>query len=215
METGYDPLLQWVQKGVSAKEEIQGGRNVVEAGISLCEYIMPGLGGKRFSTEHAIETAKVLNQINPQFIRLRTLHIRKRMPLFEKLLSGEFERLSDDQVVREIRLLISQLEGIQSTVVSDHILNLLEEIQGKLPEDQGKMIAVIDRYLTLPDEERLLFRLGRRMGWYRRIDDLEELELRREVRRVMDEILHPPEAVEAPPSVSLEEAIYNLMDHYI
>mgnify|MGYP000259446404 CR=1 FL=1 len=47
------------------------------------------------------------------------------------------------------------------------------------------------------------------------LDDLEELELRREVRRVMDDILHPQEAVEAPPSVSMEEAIYNLMDHYI
>jgi radical SAM superfamily enzyme YgiQ (UPF0313 family) len=124
MESGYDPLLQYIKKGVTAKEQIQGGRNVVESGISLSEYIMPGLGGQRWWHEHAVESARVLNQIDPDFIRLRTLYARKDMPLFDKIAKGEFELLADDRVVSEIKLLIETLDGIHSAVVSDHILNL-------------------------------------------------------------------------------------------
>ncbi|MGD0624631.1 MAG: radical SAM protein, partial [Thermodesulfobacteriota bacterium] len=139
MESGYDPLLQFMKKGVTAKEQIQAGRNVVASGISLSEYIMPGLGGKRWWREHAVESAKVLNQIDPDFIRLRTLYVRKDMPLFDRVEKGEFEPLADDLVASEIKLFIETLHGIHSTVVSDHILNLLEEVQGKLPDEKEEM----------------------------------------------------------------------------
>ena len=85
METGYDPLLELMKKGVTAQEQIQAGRNVVAAGISLCEYVMPGLGGTRWWREHAVETAKVLNQINPGYIRFRTLYVRQDMPLHQRV----------------------------------------------------------------------------------------------------------------------------------
>jgi len=62
-------------------------------------------------------------------------------------------------------------------VVSDHILNLLEEVQGKLPEEKEKMIGVIDDYLTLPEEKRLQFRVGRRLGYYRSLTDLQDPDL--------------------------------------
>ncbi len=215
METGYDPLLQFVQKGVTARQQVEGGKNIVQSGISLCEYVMPGLGGKRFSKEHAAETARVLNQINPDFIRLRSLYLRKNMPLYEKVLSGEFELLSDDEVVEEIRRFIVHLEGIQSTIVSDHILNLLEEIQGKLPEEREKILDLIDRYFSLPDPERLLFRLGRRMGCYRNLDDLADPDLREQVSRVIEEITVPPEAKQDSASGKMERAIYRLMESYI
>ena len=58
--------------------------------------------------------------------------------------------------------------------MSDHILNLLEEVEGKLPEDKDKLIAVVDRYLSLPAKDRLVFRLGRRRGIYRRLDDMHD-----------------------------------------
>jgi len=215
METGYDPLLQFVQKGVTAQEQVEGGKNVVQSGISLCEYIMPGLGGKQFSKEHAVETAHVLNQINPDFIRLRSLYVRKNMPLYEKVVSGEFELLFDDEMVKEIRLFIAHLDGIQSTIVSDHILNLLEEVQGKLPEEKEKILNLIDRYLALPDSERLLFRLGRRMGCYQGLDDLDDPDLREQVGRVIEEFMTPGGPKEDSSSHKVEKAISRLMESYI
>ncbi|MBN2283218.1 MAG: radical SAM protein [Deltaproteobacteria bacterium] len=174
METGYDPLLAFIRKGVTAAEHVAGGRNVVEAGISLSEYIMPGLGGERWSREHAVETARVMNEINPDFIRLRSVQAIPGTELYRMMDEGQFIPLSDDDMVREIRLFIENLDGIESTVVSDHILNLLEELEGKLPEDRERLLGIIDRYCDMPEEKRRVYQLGRRRGIYRRLDDLDE-----------------------------------------
>jgi radical SAM superfamily enzyme YgiQ (UPF0313 family) len=188
LESGYNKLLQFIEKGVTAEEHIEAGRKVKTSGISLSEYVILGLGGREMWEKHALETARVLNQIDPDFIRVRTLKVLKTMPLYQKIEKGEFTLMSDDEIVVEERVLIEHLEGIQSTFVSDHILNLLEEVEGKLPEDKDKMLAVIDRYLALPPEERVNFRLGRRAGIYRSVDELSSPEIRLRVDRILRKI---------------------------
>ncbi|MBW2058491.1 MAG: radical SAM protein [Deltaproteobacteria bacterium] len=208
LETGHDPLLAYIRKGVTAAEHVEAGRKVVESGISLCEYVMPGLGGKRWSTEHAVATATTLNRINPQFIRLRTLCVSSDMPLYRKVESGEMELLEEDDVVREIRLFVERLEGIRSCLVSDHILNLLEEVEGRLPEDKEKMIALIDRYLSLPARDRLAFKVGRRAGLYRRLDDLRDSERRLRVEEIIGRLDQRGEG-------KAEESLRALMNRFI
>ena len=217
METGYDPLLQYMKKGVTAKEQVTAGRNVVASGISLSEYLMPGLGGERWWREHAGESARVLNQIDPDFIRLRTLYVRKNMPLYQKVEKGEFARPPDDQIVSEIRLFLETLDGIHSTVVSDHILNLLEEVQGKLPGEKEKMLALIDRYLAWPREKRLQFRVGRRLGYFRSLDDVEDQNLLLRVDQIIQDVhrsLRKDPGGNALDS-EIEREIYSLMENYI
>jgi radical SAM superfamily enzyme YgiQ (UPF0313 family) len=208
LETGYDPLLESIQKGVTAAEQVDAGRKVKATGISLSEYVILGLGGKTMWREHALETANVLNQIDPDFIRVRTLKVLKTMPLYEKIERGEFLLSSDDEIVIEERLLIEALDGIQSTFVSDHILNLLEEVEGRLPEEKEKMLAVIDRYLNLSEEEKLNFRLGRRAGIYRSLNDLSNPDLRVQVDEAVRRI-----KLEAPGRE--EEMISHLMESFI
>jgi hypothetical protein len=116
--------------------------------------------------------------------------------------------LSDDEVVIEERLLVETLEGITSTFVSDHILNLLEEVEGKLPRGKRKMLAVINRYLALPQEEKANFRLGRRAGLYRSLDDLSNPELRIQV----DEILR---RIETESPGDLDKLISEMMESFI
>jgi biotin synthase-like enzyme len=187
MESGYDPLLKFVKKGVTAALHIKGGRNIKEAGISLCEYIMPGLGGDRWSKEHAEETARVINEINPDFVRLRTFHAVPGTELFEMVQRGEFNPIGDEEILREIRRFIECLDGIETTVVSDHILNLLEELSGKLPEDKDSLLEIIDRYFSLPDDERLVYRIGRRIGAYRGLADLSDEVMYTKVRGIIDQ----------------------------
>ena len=208
LETGYNPLLQYIQKGVTAQEHIEAGKKVKESGISLSEYVIPGLGGKEMWREHAVETARVLNQINPDFIRVRTLKVLKAMPLHQKIEKGEFVLLSDDEIVVEERLFIENLEGITSTFISDHILNLLEEVEGKLPEEKGKMLALIDRYLALSAEEKTNFRLGRRAGVYRSLDDLSNPELRHQVEKAL-------RGIELERSGGIEKVLSDLMESFI
>ena len=189
LETGYDPLLEFIKKGVTAAEHIEGGRNVVASGISLCEYIIPGLGGDRWSREHAVETANVLNQINPDFIRLRSLQVRRGTALYDRMERGEFQPLGDEDVLMEIRLFIEHLDGIQSRLISDHIRNLLEELQGKFPADKDRMLATVDRYFSLPERDRMIYRLGRWQGLYRRLDDLADPDLYRRLEAIVDRYL--------------------------
>jgi len=173
LETGYDPLLAYMEKGCTAKNHIEGGKKVKEAGISLCEYVMPGLGGKKMSQEHALETARVLNEIDPDYIRLRSLHVSPIIPLWTRLQDGDFKLQTDDEVVKEIAVFIENLQ-VTSYLKSDHILNLLMEIEGRMPEDKERCLNIIDRYLSLSDEERLNFKVGRRVGLYNSLADLSD-----------------------------------------
>jgi radical SAM superfamily enzyme YgiQ (UPF0313 family) len=208
LESGYDPLLEYVQKGVTSRELIDAGKKVKQAGISLSEYIMPGLGGKSMWREHAVETAKVLNQIDPDFIRVRTFQALRVMPIHRKIEAGELELMSDDEIVVEERLLIENLDGISSYFASDHSLNLLEELDGKFPEAKGKMLAVIDRYLAFIKEERDNYRLGRRAGYYRSLDDMANPELRARINMVMQRI-------ETENPGSLDKVISEIMESFI
>ena len=173
LETGYDPLLKLMKKGVTAAKQIDAGQRIMAAGMELSEYIMPGLGGQEMWYEHAVQTAEVVNQINPHFIRLRSLRVPERIPLHQKLQDGTFTLQTDDMLAEEIRVFISTLDNIESTVTSDHIMNLLEEVSGKLPEDKAAMLDVIAAYQKLSDQDRLIYRTGRRGGAYRSILDLQ------------------------------------------
>ncbi len=178
LESGSDEVLALVKKGITAERHIVAGCRVKEAGIELSEYVMPGLGGRRYSAVHARETARVLRAIDPHFIRLRTLAIAPGSLLDGQVERGELEPLGDIEIVKELRELLSGLTGMSSTIVSDHILNLLEQIDGKLPDDLPRMLALVDSFLALDDDERDLFLVGRRLGIMRSLDDLNDNEAR-------------------------------------
>ncbi len=185
LETAYDPLLKFMKKGVTSAKQIEGGQKVKAAGMELSEYVMPGLGGKKWWREHATATAEALNQIDPDFIRLRTLRVPDRVELYQDWQNGEFEKQSDDEVVEEIRLFIATLAGINSYVASDHIMNLIETVQGQLPDDQEAMLRVLDHYLGLPEREKLLYRICRRMGRCREPHDVDRYGMRPELEGVL------------------------------
>ncbi|MDX9871449.1 MAG: radical SAM protein [Clostridia bacterium] len=164
METASDTVLQLVQKGVDKATHIAAGQKVKRAGMELSEYYMPGLGGREYLEESALETADAMNHINPDFIRIRSLAIPDDVPLSEDYQAGIFTRTNDTAMVEELLLFIENLKGITSTVKSDHILNLLPEVEGLLPQDQDKMLDALKWYLDLSEEEQILFRIGRRTG---------------------------------------------------
>jgi hypothetical protein len=172
LESGYDPVLKLMKKGVTGAQHVEAGQKVVAAGIELSEYVMPGLGGRDLWKEHATVTAQVLSQIDPHFIRIRSLRIPDRVPLFKHLEAGTFKMQTDDMLAEELKLFIQNLSGINSVITSDHIMNLLEEVGGRLPQDKEKMLEVIRKYQRLPDSERLIYRVGRRGGAYRSTEDL-------------------------------------------
>ncbi len=171
MESGSDTVLEFVDKGTAAEDHIKGGKNIKEAGIELSEYYMPGLGGRQWSHEHASQSARVLSEINPDFIRLRTLQVSENMLLWSRLEKGEFALQREDEVVREIGEFIEELD-FTGELKSDHVLNLLPELEGRFPLAKQKCLDAVNRYLNMPLRDRLNFRLGRRAGLYEDLNDI-------------------------------------------
>lgn len=188
LESGSDEVLEFVKKGVSSDQQIEGGQKAKEAGFILSHYVMPGLGGKDLWKEHALETAKVINAVNPDYIRLRTLGIHPAAPLAGEYHQGNFVPLNDEEVVVEEKLLIENIEGVTSTLYSDHVLNLLEELQGVFPRDKEYMLGVAGEFLALPPEEQEMFCLGRRTGIYRFLEDRFEPSGRERVKKLLQEL---------------------------
>lgn len=187
MESGYDPVLEFIKKGETAADHIEGGKRIMAGGISLCEYIIPGMGGDKWSTEHAKQTAEVLNKINPDYIRLRSLQVREGTALYTMMKEGLFTPLADEDVLKEIRLLLENLHCRDTYIVSDHILNLLQEIEGKLPDDKARLLGVIDRYFSMSLKDRMIYRLGRRRGIYNSLDDLANIRIYDRLRQIVEE----------------------------
>jgi hypothetical protein len=96
------------------------------------------------------------------------------MALQQKIDEGTFVLQTEEEMIVEERLLIESLHGITSTFLSDHILNLLAEVEGMFPDDKERMLQIIDAFLALPVEEKLNFRLGKRAGIYQTMEDMSE-----------------------------------------
>ena len=165
LETGDDELLSYINKGVTAEEHILAGNKALEAEFELSEYVMPGLGGKSRWVQHARNTARVLDEINPHFIRLRPFVPRYNTPMFEDYQKGEFALTSPHERLQEIGLMIENLQ-VTSRVCFDHNLNpsyrsgnriipLLKQDYGgyNFPEEKEVVLELISRGLQLDETD--------------------------------------------------------------
>jgi radical SAM superfamily enzyme YgiQ (UPF0313 family) len=197
MESGADAVLRMVRKGTTQRRHILAGRKVKDAGMELSEYYLPGLGGRRYLEANAVETAAALNRINPDFIRLRTLAIPAGTPLHEEYAAGRFDKATDTEVARELLLFLESLSGITSTIRSDHILNLLPEVDGQLPQDQERLIGIVRAFLGLDPEVQFLYRVGRRTGMLSGLRDLEDIDRLSQVEDICRNYGITPKTVDA------------------
>jgi hypothetical protein len=173
LETASDEILKMIKKGVSKETHVKAGIKVKQAGIELSEYVLTGIGGSEYSEEHAIETADALNQINPDFIRFRTLHILESLALFEGAEENTYQRSTDLVIANEIKLLVSNLENITSMVKSDHMLNLFQEVDGVLPKDKERLVTVLQTFIDMTPEQQMFFQVGKRLGRFQHLRDMQ------------------------------------------
>jgi hypothetical protein len=207
LESGHDPVLEFLDKGVTAADHIKGGKNIVASGISLSEYVLLGAGGKKLWLENAVATGKVLTEINPDYIRIRTLTVNRQMPQHNEVINGSFVRANDEDIIREERILVENL-NCTSSFVSDHTTNLLQELEGKLPGDKGKLLATIDRFLDLSPKEKINFEFGRRLGIYCGLDDMKYPEKRQAIEQYIRQFtMSSPE--------DINNVIWGLMERFI
>ena len=173
-ESGSDAVLTRINKGVTQEQQIRAGQAVKAGGIELSIYFMPGVGGKDLSSSNAEGTAEVINAVDPDFVRVRTAAIKPGTELYQDWQEGIFELCSDDDKVREIRRVIELAdESLSTYLVSDHMINLLQNVEGYIADK--RMLQVIDRYLDLPEEDRRVFQILRRTLRAYALDDMKRL----------------------------------------
>jgi hypothetical protein len=184
METASDTILQMISKGASKDIHVTAGLKAKAAGIELSEYVLIGIGGREFSMEHAVETADALNQIDPDFIRFRTLHLMDSVNLFADAEDCRYQWTTDLVQAEEILLLLERLENITSTVKSDHSYNLLQEIDGTLPSDKQRLLGILRNFIGMTPGDRATFQVGKRSGHFARLSDMEIPDRRKQIEEI-------------------------------
>ncbi len=156
IETGNDALLKRIHKGATAAEIIEGSRKAIEAGLRMSTFIILGLGGVEGSFDHAKDSAKVANAIDPHFLATLTLMLGPYEELYEKKLMGKgFKLINKAQSLQELRWFVEDLTVTDCKFGTEHASNYLP-INGNLPHDREKILELIDR--AMKDEGSRLLR---------------------------------------------------------
>ena len=210
MESGSEKVLKMIRKGITPEDISEAGAKVMASGISLSEYIMPGVGGRALSEEHARETARLLNVVRPDFIRVRTFALPPQSPMKKMVDEGAFVPMTDEEIVAEIRLLVSCLDDIHSYFsCGDYSPNLLMQVDGYLDEKKATMLAELDKYLSLTPEQKKVFSLIRRSSSMNCPIEVVQDE------KVMEEVLPEVEKLERGDPDGFHRYIATLMSYMI
>jgi radical SAM superfamily enzyme YgiQ (UPF0313 family) len=154
LETGDDELLQTIGKGVSSDQVIEAGKRVKEAGISFSVTVILGLAGVEGSQKHALETARVLTEIDPKYVGALTLTLVPGTPLYEEWGRNEFHPLSPFKSLEELKSIAENSSFTDCFFSSMHASNYLA-VRGKLPQDRERMLKQLTKVLATRDPSLL------------------------------------------------------------
>ena len=158
LESGDDVILKQIKKGTNSLQQIEAGKWVMDAGIELSLYVILGIGGKERTKFHAKETARVLNKIAPDFIRLRTFVPKINTPLLDDVQNGTFQMLGPHEVLEETLSLIKDIR-VSSYVTSDHYTNYIN-VDGRLPDEKARLLKEIEESMKKDEKSFRAFFIG-------------------------------------------------------
>lgn len=150
LESGDELTLKRIEKGADAATIIQAGQMVMQAEMGLSLYVMVGVAGTERWQEHAEGSAKIINDVAPTFVRLRTFVPRRGTPLLEAWQAGRLTLPDPYQALAETRLLVERIEA-PTQLLSDHLSNFLD-VSGSLPNNKEAMLEQIEKALQWPRE---------------------------------------------------------------
>ena len=144
LESGCDDVLKLMRKGHTSAEIVECGQKVKRNGIGLSVTAITGLGGPELMEAHAVDTAKALNAMNPEYIGILTLVVEDGTPLRDWVREGKFHLLTPAQVLQETKLMVESFDSPGSVFRMNHASNYLS-LKGTLNEDKEAMLAQIRR----------------------------------------------------------------------
>jgi radical SAM superfamily enzyme YgiQ (UPF0313 family) len=154
VETGDKGLLKKINKGASYDEIVEAGRKLKQAGITLSVTVILGLGGIEGSKKHAMGTARILTDLDPDFAGALTLMLVPGTPLHKEWEDGKFTIISPFQSLEELKIIIENSNFTNCFFTANHASNYLP-IKARLPEQKAEILKLIDEVLTSKDMSRL------------------------------------------------------------
>ena len=147
-ESGSQKVLDMICKGVSREEMIEAVRKIENAGIPTSVTFISGLAGKENWEEHAIETGKMITEMNASYVSLLTLMLDSRAPIVGQINRGELTLLSAEEVVAEAYLLLKHANPTKTCVFrSNHASNYVS-LRGNLPADKPRLMERLERAMA-------------------------------------------------------------------
>jgi len=154
VETGDEELLKKINKGVNYDQVVEAGRKIKQGGITLSVTVILGLGGIEGSQNHALKTAKILSDIDPDFAGTLTILLVPGTPLHKDWEEGRFSLISPFQSLEELKLIIQNSNFTNCFFTANHASNYLP-IKARLPQQKAETLKLIDEVLATRDMSRL------------------------------------------------------------
>lgn len=160
IESGSNEVLEDIKKGANSEQIIESGKKIKNSGIKLSTTFISGIGGKRRWKKNAVESARVINSIQPDYVGLLTLMVEDGTELCRIMKSGKFKLLNPEEIMLETRELIKNIDVKNCIFRSNHASNYVA-LRGTLSQDKQKLIDKIDDVLRTnhgykPEEFRML-----------------------------------------------------------
>lgn len=144
-ESGWDELLEFMDKGQTAADLIEQGERLHKAGIEFTFFYLAGLAGAGKGQQNALVSAEVFSKAAPRTILIVTLTPTKTWPLARDIAEGTWEPSGEIEAAQEIRTFIEHLE-CPASIVCSHDSDIIR-FDGLLPGDREKMLALMDAYI--------------------------------------------------------------------
>ncbi|MGH4051478.1 MAG: radical SAM protein [Clostridium sp.] len=151
VESGSDEILKSINKDVTAARMVMAGKKVKESGIKLSVTLISGIGGRSKISENAIESSKLISAIDPDYVGFLTLMLEPGTPIYEDIQNGKFDVLTPEEIMRELREFLQNIEVSNCIFRSNHASNYVA-LSGTLPWNKNQLIENID--LALKGKDR-------------------------------------------------------------
>ncbi len=147
VESGDGQVLQEIRKGVAPQRMIEAGRRIREAGLKLSVTVLLGIAGRRRSLEHARATGEILSAMDPNYVGVLSLMVLPNTELAQKVHSGDFELVSPEEMLMELREMLEHTNLTRGLFFSNHASNYLP-LKVRMPAEKEKALRTIDEALT-------------------------------------------------------------------
>lgn len=151
VETGNADLLKQIEKGATREQMVEAARRVKQAGIELSVTVILGMGGIEKSIEHAIDTAGLLTDMDPDYVGALTLMLVPETPLYDDYIAGRFVMPDKIGFIRELYLMVANSNFTDCYFTSNHASNYVP-IRARLPRQKEKTMKMLAAIIENKDE---------------------------------------------------------------